>query len=58
MVTGLVLTVAGVIGGTLPLGVGAGDGGHTTYWLLLVPGLVLLLVSVAIIVARAMRRRR
>jgi hypothetical protein len=56
--TGLVLTVAGLIGGTLPLGVGSGDGGHTTYWLLLVPGLVILLVSVAVIVARAVGRRR
>jgi hypothetical protein len=56
--TGLVLTVAGLIGGTLPLGVGSGDGGHTTYWLLLVPGVVILLVSVAVIVARAVGRRR
>ncbi|HKX68425.1 MAG TPA: hypothetical protein VJN29_14500, partial [Intrasporangium sp.] len=56
--TGLVLTVAGLIGGTLPLGLGSGDDEHTTYWLLLVPGLVILLVSVAVIVARAVGRRR
>ncbi|WP_353511302.1 CHAT domain-containing protein [Intrasporangium sp.] len=58
-VTGLLLTVAGLIGGPwLSLQPGAGPSEHTTYWWLIVPGVLLLVLSVSAIVARMVVRRR
>ncbi|HEX5968374.1 MAG TPA: toll/interleukin-1 receptor domain-containing protein, partial [Intrasporangium sp.] len=58
-VTGLMLTVAGVIGGPwLSLQPGAGPSEHNTYWWLVIIGSVVLVVSVAMLVRRSMVRRR
>ena len=58
-VTGLVLTVAGIIGGPwFSAQPGVGPSEHNTYWWLIIPGILLLVISVSAIVARMVVRRR
>jgi hypothetical protein len=55
----LVLTVAGIIGGPwFSAQPGVGPSEHNTYWWLIVPGILLLVISVGVIVSRMVVRRR